>query len=249
MSPSFALNFKGPTATGTLTWLSTFRVSRAVVNSPASSHSLSNMSWGTPSLPRGRMNNQTAAAELFQCGCLLHRTLTYSGPSGDKKSHMTYKTRLPFEGSLIAMECLRLSNEVTTSYLVDYPWLKFDPYLHLDLMKYSGHRKYKADHHLLQQQHPNYHHFVALEWSETARLAPSIYFRLPATTDSDMCFIVHWHRACTVCGMEDVFSEEVVHCPTIKDLGLADGMMDCVAKNAIVSANAAPYVCDDCFEN
>lgn len=64
-----------------------------------------------------------------------------------------------------------------------------------------------------------------------------------------MCFIVHWDRACTVCGMEDVFSQEVVHCPTIKDLGLADGMMDCVAKNEIVSANAAPYVCDDCFED
>lgn len=63
-----------------------------------------------------------------------------------------------------------------------------------------------------------------------------------------MCFKVHWHRSCTVCEMEDFFSEEVVHCPTIRDLGFADGMMDCVAKNKIVDADAAPYVCDDCFE-
>lgn len=63
-----------------------------------------------------------------------------------------------------------------------------------------------------------------------------------------MCFKVHWNRVCAVCDMEDGFSEEVVHCPTIKALKLDNGMMDCVAKNEIISANAAPYVCEDCSE-
>lgn len=77
-------------------------------------------------------------------------------------------------------------------------------------------------------------------------LAPSIYCKLPPTTYPEMCFKVYWDRACTVCGMPDDFSEDVVHCPTIKKLGLDNGMMDCVAKNKIFYANAAPYVCDDC---
>ena len=61
-----------------------------------------------------------------------------------------------------------------------------------------------------------------------------------------MCFKVHWHRNCVECGGEDVFSEEVVHCPTIKEFGLDNGMMDCVATNETVIANAAPYTCEEC---
>jgi hypothetical protein len=78
------------------------------------------------------------------------------------------------------------------------------------------------------------------------RLSPSIYFRPSATTGSQMCFMVHWHRVCRECGEEDIFSQDVVHCPTITDAGLANGMMDCVAKNQIMYANAAPYVCEEC---
>lgn len=63
-----------------------------------------------------------------------------------------------------------------------------------------------------------------------------------------MCLMVYWHRVCTVCKMEDLFSEQVVHCPTIEDAGMANGMIDCVAKNKPVDANAAPYVCEDCLE-
>ena len=59
-----------------------------------------------------------------------------------------------------------------------------------------------------------------------------------------MCFMVHWHRLCSECGEEDVFSQEVVHCPTIKDAGFDDGMVDCVAKNKIFYANSAPYLCE-----
>lgn len=63
-----------------------------------------------------------------------------------------------------------------------------------------------------------------------------------------MCLMVHWQRVCMVCKMEDFFSERVVHCPTIEDAGMANGMIDCVAKNKPVEANAAPYVCEDCLE-
>lgn len=49
------------------------------------------------------------------------------------------------------------------------------------------------------------------------------------------------------CGDEDVFSEQVVQCPTLKELGVPnDGMMDCEAEGQVVEANAAQYVCDDC---
>lgn len=63
-----------------------------------------------------------------------------------------------------------------------------------------------------------------------------------------MCLMVHWQRVCKVCGMEDHFSEQVVNCPTKMEAGMASDMMDCVAKNKVADANAAPYVCEDCLE-